>query len=43
MGTSFCSQYDHAPSSDAVSVYESLADEIMQRAGVDEQASMQTA
>jgi chromosome partitioning protein len=35
--------YDHAPSSDAVSVYESLADEIMQRAGVDEQASMQTA
>jgi chromosome partitioning protein len=35
--------YDHAPSSDAVSVYESLADEIMQRAGVDEQRSMQTA
>jgi chromosome partitioning protein len=35
--------YDHAPSSDAVSVYESLADEIMQRAGVDEQPSMQTA
>jgi chromosome partitioning protein len=35
--------YDHAPSSDAVSVYESLADEVMQRAGVDEQRSMQTA